>query len=174
MPFEDAIKFIYKDFCNKTKKISQNVYQHPDAIQTLLKTLADNRSLTVLQYDHIIKYLAQRREVQRRAEIGEDAEEVEFFDPGVTGYNQNNGPSVSSVQISKPASAPNPHDDMQKKILEILNKKPLVQQLAKKVEVKPKPPMTSVEKEILKKKLLDNPSIRQAMGLLKNSKKATK
>lgn len=165
MPLEDAIKFIYKDFCNKTKRIAKNVYQHPDAIQTLLKTLADNRSLTVLQYDHIIKYLAQRREVQRRAEIGEDAEAVEFTDTAATGYNQ---PPVVAPVLQAPAPVVNPQDDLQKKILEILNKKPLVQQLAKKVEPKP---MTSSEKELLKKKLLDNPNIRQAMGALRNSKK---
>lgn len=169
MPFEDAIKFIYKDFCNKTKKIAQNVYQHPDAIQTLLKTLADNRSLTVLQYDHIIKYLAQRREVQRKAEIGEDAEEVEFLDTAVSGYIQNRPPG----QISIPVAAINPQEDLQKKILEILNKKSLVQQLTKKAEVKPKP-MTTSEKEVLKKKLLDNPKVKIAMKQMSSLRKSKK
>lgn len=173
MPLDDAIKFIYKDFCNKTKKISQNVYQHPDAMQSLLKTLADNRSLTVLQYDHIIKYLAQRREVQRKAEIGEDAEEVEFLDTNASGYNQTKAPTTSMGSMSlMPPPAANPKDDLQKKILEILNKKP-VQQLAKKVEAKPKP-MTSSEKEHLKLKLLGDPKIKMAMGALRNSKKLPK
>jgi len=73
MPTDDAIKFIYKDFTNKTKGISQSQYEHPDAVQSLLKTLAENRSLTVTQYDHIVKYLAQRREYQVKAEIGEES-----------------------------------------------------------------------------------------------------
>jgi len=172
MPLDDAIKFIYKDFCNKTKKITQNVYQHPDAMQTLLKTLADNRSLTVLQYDHIIKYLAQRREVQRKAEIGEDAEEVEFLDTNSSGYNQTKAPTTSFGSMSMPAPA-NPKDDLQKKILEILNKKPVVQQLAKTVEAKPKP-MTNSERELLKMKLRGDPKIKLAMGALRNSKKLPK
>jgi len=171
MPLEDAIKFIYKDFCNKTKRITHNVYQHPDAMQSLLKTLADNRSLTVLQYDHIIKYLAQRREVQRKAEIGEDAEEVEFLDTNASGYKQTKAPTASLASMSMgPPAAANPKDDLQKKILEILNKKPVVQQ---KVEAKPKP-MTSSEKELLKLKLLGDPKIKMAMGALRNSKKLSK
>lgn len=165
MPIEDAIKFIYKDFCNKTKKIVQNVYQHPDAIQTLLKTLADNRSLTVLQYDHIIKYLTSRREIQRKAEIGEDDDS--YMDTlGQSSYNQ---VKTFSSYSSAPKTT-NPQDDLQKKILEILNKKPLIQQLAKKAEAKAKP-MTSSEKEELKAKLMNDDKIKEAMNALRNSKK---
>lgn len=168
MPVDDAIRFIYKDFINKTKKLSQSVYQHPDAIQSLLKTLADNRSLTVLQYDHIIKYLNQRKEVQRRAELGEDAGEIDYsHDATVTSLR---APSVSIGQLAQANSSVNPENELQKKILEILNKKPLVQQLAKKVEQKSQP-MSQAEKEELKKKLLQDDKIKMAMMALRNSKK---
>lgn len=166
MPFEDAIKFIYKDFCNKTKRIATNVYQHPDAIQSLFKTLADNRSLTVLQYEHIIKYLKVRQDVQRKAEIGEDAAEINYTD---TMSNNSTKPPFSAT-LQTPASIPasNSQDDLQKKIMEILNRKPIVQQ-PKPVEVKK--PMTNEEKEALKKSLLQDDKIKQAMAALRNFKR---
>lgn len=168
MPVEDAIRFIYKDFSHKTKKFSssfpQSVYQHPDAVQALLKTLADNRSLTVLQYDHIIKYLTIRREVQRKAELGEDAGEVDYsIDTTLTSLKP---VSVSIGQLAK-APQSNPQDDLQKKILEILNKKPLVQPPKKQ-------PMSEAEKEALKKKLLQDDKVKLAMMALRNSKKGLK
>lgn len=71
--------------------------------------------------------------------------------------------SVSIAQLAQ-APAPNPQDDLQKKILEILNKKPLVQQ-PKKL------PMSEAEKEDLKKKLLQDDKVKLAMMALRNSKK---
>lgn len=169
MPTDDSIRFIYKDFCNKTKRIAQNVYQHPDAIQTLLKTLAENRSLTVLQYDHIIKYLTTRREVQRKAEIGED--EVSYMDTSSsTSYNQvKSFPSSLTTTSASTASS----DDLQKKILEILNKKPLIQQLAKRAETQAKQ-LTTSEKEELKTRLMNDDKIKAAMNALRNSKRFPK
>lgn len=172
MPIDDAIKFIYKDFILKTKKITPNVYQHPDAVQTLLKTLTDNRSLTVLQYDHIIKYLNQRREVQRKAEIGEDMGSFDFSMDTTSPYSDSKPTTTPSLQSTLPAPA-NPTQDLQKKILEILNKKPLLQQLSKNVEVKPRP-MTKTEQDELKNKLMQDDKIKQAMNALRNSKKLTK
>lgn len=166
MPFDDAIKFIYKDFCNKTKKVASNVNQHPDAIQTLFKTLADNRSLTVLQYEHIIKYLKVRQDVQRKAEIGEDAADINYMDTLSTMKLM----TPALVQPQAPAPVNTSHEDLQKKILEILNKKPLMQQLAKNAEVKSKP-MTNTEKEELKNRLLQDDKIKLAMASLRNFKK---
>uniref|UniRef100_A0A1A9ZMS3 RRM domain-containing protein n=1 Tax=Glossina pallidipes TaxID=7398 RepID=A0A1A9ZMS3_GLOPL len=71
--------------------------RHPDAIQTLLDLLADNLPLTVLQYDRIIKYLQERRELQMKVELGDAAEEVN-------------------------TNVPDPEIELQKKILSILNK----------------------------------------------------
>lgn len=172
MPIDDAIKFIYKDFTMKTKKITQNVYQHPDAVQTLLKTLADNRSLTVLQYDHMVKYLQTRREIQRKAEIGEDTGNFDFSMDTTSSYSGPKSSAAPPLQASMPTPS-NPQQDLQKKILEILNKKPLIQQLTKKVEVKSKP-MTQSEKDDLKNKLMQDDKIKQAMMALRNSKKLTK
>jgi hypothetical protein len=168
MPLDDAIRFIYKDFTNKTKKIPHNVYQHPDAIQTLLKNLAENRALTVLQYDHMIKYLTSRREIQRKAEIGEDTCGLDFTPDNELSYAERR-----LARASGPTLSANTQDDLQKKIMEILNKKPMMQQIAKKVEVKPKP-MTQGEKDDLKHKLMQDDKIKQAMLALRNSKKLSK
>lgn len=168
MPTDDAIKFIYKDFTMKTKRIVQSAYQHPDAVQTLLKTLVDNRPLTVLQYDHLNKYLTQRREVQRKAEIGE---ETGNFDYGMTPTTSTK--SVQPLQASMPSST-STQQDLQKKILEILNKKPLKTQMKESsFEVKPKK-MTESEKDELKNKLMQDDKIKQAMMALRNSKRLGK
>lgn len=72
--------------------------RHPDAIQSLLNLLANNMPLTVLQYDRIIKYLQDRRLLQLKVELG-DAEEE-----------------------SLGQGTPDPEIELQKKILNILNK----------------------------------------------------
>lgn len=41
------------------------------AAQVLLNLLADNRQLTVLQYDRVIRYLQDKREVQLQLELGD-------------------------------------------------------------------------------------------------------
>lgn len=71
--------------------------RHPEAIQTLLNLLAGNMPLTVLQYDRIIKYLQQRRELQLKVELGDAADVME-------------------------KTVPDPEIELQKKILNILNK----------------------------------------------------
>jgi IS30 family transposase len=100
--------------------------------------------------------LTARREVQRKAEIGEEIE----TEPA----------EIEPAEEKRPiVRAPTAQDDLQKKILEILNKKPLMQQIAKKVEVKPKS-MTQVEKDELKNKLMKDDKIKQAMIALRNTK----
>lgn len=71
--------------------------RHPEAIQMLLNLLASNMPLTVMQYDRIIKYLQQRRELQLKVELGDAADDVI-------------------------KSTPDPEIELQKKILNILNK----------------------------------------------------
>ena len=71
--------------------------RHPEAIQTLLNLLASNMPLTVLQYDRIIKYLEQRRDLQLKVELGDAADIME-------------------------KTVPDPEIELQKKILNIMNK----------------------------------------------------
>lgn len=83
MPVDDAILFIQKNF--NAYKSSSNLsngpavieslagHRHTDAIQHLLRVLAENRTLTVLQYDTIIQYLQERREQQIKEELGDAA-----------------------------------------------------------------------------------------------------
>ncbi|EZA52158.1 uncharacterized protein DDB_G0287625 [Ooceraea biroi] len=78
MPFEDAINLISRDFANYKaggRSVPLNTplanERHPDAIQVLLNMLADNRQLTVLQYDRVIKYLGMKREEQVQVELGD-------------------------------------------------------------------------------------------------------
>lgn len=123
MPVEDAIKLVSDDFRRKMLRDKNTGTQpshlpnpvpiipaaatnyiapplkerHPDAIQSLLNLLANNMPLTVLQYDRIIKYLQDRRLLQLKVELG-DAD-----DDALKG-------------------TPDPEIELQKKILNILNK----------------------------------------------------
>lgn len=163
MPVEDAIKFLYKDFVNKTKKLQHNVYQHPDAIHTMLRTLAENRSLTVLQYDHIIKYLSQRREVQRKAEIGEDVEPEEYIEPTPTSAKSAPTPAV------KKASTISPQEELEKRIYDILCGKTNYYHRANLTAgLKP---LSDNEKKNLERDLLNIASINRALEELRKEKK---
>jgi hypothetical protein len=166
MPLDDAIKFIYKDFVNKTKGLTANkIYQHPDAIQTLLKTLYENRSLTVLQYEHIIKYLTHRKEVQVKYEIGEDASNMTFKTPTATSTtsfsHQTPTTSVATVAVEKP-----PSSDLQKKILDILSKKTFTEKIAQQLEQKTK--LSQSDKDNLKQKVLRDERVKLALNSLKS------
>ena len=104
--------------------------------------------------------MSARREVQRKAEIGEDACDLDYSTETEPTKSDKKGEVLSS----------NAQDSLQKKILEILNKKPLMQKLVKKTETKPKP-MTQDEQDDLKVKLLQDDKVKQAMIALRNSKK---
>lgn len=81
MPLEDAIALITRNFDaymrgekNSTLpniKAPPLSERHPEPIQILLNLLADNRQLTTLQYDRIIKYLQEKRELQYKQEVGD-------------------------------------------------------------------------------------------------------
>lgn len=158
MPTEDAIRFIYKDFMNKTRGITPSrSYQHPDAIQTLLKNLFENRSLTVLQYDHIIKYLNQRREAQVTAEIGEDAHEM-LVDKEMNIIQAASSSSIASNPVPDKAAG------LQSKILGLLKNRTITEKIAQNVEKKNK--LTQSDKEDLKSKVLKDEKVKSALSAL--------
>ena len=164
MPTEDAIRFIYKDFVNKTKGISPNrSYQHPEAISTLLKNLFENRSLTVLQYDHIIKYLSQRKEAQVVAEIGEDAHETNM-DTTPAAQNTNSGTTTAASTSTFTTFAQDRANELQKKILGMLKNKSITEKIAQNVEKKAK--LTQSDKEDLKQKVLKDEKVKSALSAL--------
>ena len=81
MPVDDAIKFIDQNFIQYKQSLAKAPvsllpHRHSDAIQQLLLALAENRVLTVLQYDTIIQYLQERREVQIKEELGDAASKM--------------------------------------------------------------------------------------------------
>lgn len=113
MNVEDGINLIYDDFkAHKASQVQQqqqaqpvqrlpqpqsvkraySTNKHPESMQVLLNLLANNMSLTVLQYDALLKYLREKRQEQVTAELG-------------TNIN-----------------APDPEIEMQKKLMNILTK----------------------------------------------------
>lgn len=132
MPSEDALMFICKDFQDKVRSDQEKAVQfrssmaggpgnphmmynkhslrdnHPEAIQNMLNLLANNRQLTVLQYERLIKYLTERKEMQIKFELGEDTDSI----------------SASSLLAAK--SKAESEKELQKKIMDILNKPSIV------------------------------------------------
>lgn len=89
-----------------------------------------------------------------KAEIGEDTSEMQ----------QDNSSHISSTTYTPKPKVLDPMSEMQKKILEALNKKPLTEMIAKKtVEKTPIPKET---REELKASLMNNASIKAAMAAL--------
>ena len=177
MPVEDAIKFIHKNYHTKRKEI-MNPQQlaitpifpctslkekHPDAIQAMLRMLTDNMVLTALQYDRLIKYLGERREMQVKAEIGDES-----LIPVSAAVNASIAPTTPAVDPAQVARAQQEQqENMQKKIMEILNKPSLTESLLKTDEVRKE---KVVEPEASKKSLTEDPKIKLALAsLLRNN-----
>lgn len=151
MPTDEALDFIEKDFillrrgrdnCDtnvpfhalKTQTVPSQGFKHPDSVQYLLKLLFENRSLTVLQYDCVIKYLQEQRKAQYRIELGGPS--GDFVPP--TGEFSSNpdsfrgssnlplaGGSSGNFEQNKRNAEADTEAELQNKILNILNKPPL-------------------------------------------------
>uniref|UniRef100_A0A8D8VBN0 Nuclear receptor coactivator 5 n=4 Tax=Cacopsylla melanoneura TaxID=428564 RepID=A0A8D8VBN0_9HEMI len=127
IPHEDALELIEKNF--KSYKKGDNTApktgpggievslksglpldsKHPDQMQELLTRIADNKTLTALEYERVITYLQDRREKQCLLEVNdEDLTEI-----------------MSKKQKTEPDSAPvapNTQSYLQNRIMGLLNK----------------------------------------------------
>lgn len=177
MPVDDAIEFIFRTFedqmrgsrpvisTNNTTPVLPTAVQitptaiyaapplnntHPEAIQLLINLLAENRPITVLQYDRVIKYLQERRELQLKAEVGDAPPDIPVIPP----------PVDQEVEL-------------QKKILNILNK-PSITNTTKVEPPKPQPKpvvaavpvKTSTATSNSKPQLLNDPQVQKALDSL--------
>ncbi|XP_022908046.1 uncharacterized protein [Onthophagus taurus] len=85
MPIEDAMILITRNFdaYMRGEKFETDgpavslTEKHPEAVQMIFNLLAENRQITCLQYDRIIKYLNERRELQRTFEGVESTNQPE-------------------------------------------------------------------------------------------------
>lgn len=108
MPLDDALILISRNFeaymrGEELKPVDPNkpdlADRHPQPIQMLINLLAENRMLTSSQYDRILKYLQERKDLQYEHEVAE-------------GVTQDSNESVSK------------QTELQSRILNILNKNP--------------------------------------------------
>lgn len=132
MPTEDAISFICKDFEDRLRaeQLEKSKFRpmggaarapslqdkHPEPIQNMLNLLANNRQLTVLQYDRLIKYLGERKELQIKYELGEDVD-----------------PASVTSRLLPEKSKEQTEKELQRKIMDILNKPSIVPQKTRDV-----------------------------------------
>lgn len=104
--------------------------------QTLLNLLAENRQLTTIQYDRLIKYLQDRKEIQKQQEHLEGEEKAKSDETEM----------VDSKQA-----------ELQSRIMNILNNKSTID------EAKPTPTNTVSSTPT---PLLDDPSVQRALDSL--------
>lgn len=79
MPIEDALILVQRNFeaYMRGEKAPEDPVQmsladrHPIPMQMIFNLLAENRMLTTVQYDRVIKYLQERRELQHEHEVSE-------------------------------------------------------------------------------------------------------
>lgn len=126
MPVDDAIEFLFKNFQqlirgekvagdlddtqSQLSSIPMSATRHPDSLQHLINILAENRTLTVLQYDALSKYLHERREAQYKLELGDSGDSTPSVEP-------------SAQIVNTPVkSEPDKEKELQKRIMDILNK----------------------------------------------------
>lgn len=133
MPLDDAIALIirnYEHLCQGENgdvigdrdespyaAIPMSNIRNPDSIQHLINLLADNRTLTVLQLDCLLKYLQERRESQYKFELGDTIADEQKLSTADKSPKQESESKVESQQAKI-----NPEEEIQKKIMEILNK----------------------------------------------------
>lgn len=93
----------------------------PKLFQTLLNLLAENRQITVSQYDRLIKYLLERKDLQRQQENLDDEErksklqdsdvidskQAELQSRIMTILNKSSGDDSKIITASSPASSVN-------------------------------------------------------------------
>lgn len=138
MPLDDAIALIVRNFqqlCQGEKgdiigdtdespyaSIPLSNLRHPDSIQHLANLLAENRTLTVLQFDCLLKYLKERREAQYKFELGDT--NIDEQKPSTSDIKPVLSPSYELQQTVSEPQPPkvNEEEEIQKKIMEILNK----------------------------------------------------
>jgi len=85
VPFEEAVRFLVDDFNGNplggpshsrvqapTGSSGYGVQTHPQDVMTVVEFLIDNRPLSVMEYDKLIRYLAKQREDMLRREYGDD------------------------------------------------------------------------------------------------------
>lgn len=162
MPLEDALTLIFRNFQHLCQgengdiigDVDESPYasiplansRNPDSVQHLINLLADNRTLTVLQIDCLLKYLQERREIQYKFELGDPNIDVSAAD-AKTGSLPNNESDSKLEPITEQPKV-DAEKEIEKKLLEIMSK-PSIPNLPKPEPVKASPekkqqPSTSI------------------------------
>lgn len=173
MPVDDAIAFIGTNFQENRQKVnlpkSVPIIQpqgnapplterHPEAVQALLILLAENRPLTVFQYERIIKYLHERKNLQIKAELGDAATDIEV-------------PSLEELAEAAKATAKEEakqaaEKELQDKIMHILNKPSIIPTIVPEDEPVRPVVAASSSSSSSNSNLLHDPKVQKALDSL--------
>lgn len=174
MPVDDAIVFIGTNFQENRQKGLVNLpksvpiiqpfgnapplnERHPEAVQALLNLLADNRPLTVLQYERIIKYLHERKALQLKAELGDAAADIHLPSPEEL--------AEAAREAAKAEAQIAAEKELQDKIMHIMNRPSIIPTIVPEDEpVRPVQVATSSSSS--NSNLLHDPKVQKALDSL--------
>lgn len=181
MPLEDAIDLIYRNYEllrqgedgdvigdneeSPYASVAMSTVRHPESIQHLINLLADNRCLTVLQLDCVLKYLQERRELQYKFELGDTT--VDTKSPASTEIKSEVTADKVKQETTETAEA-NAEEELQRRLLEILQK-PRISNI--KTESSPPPKLNTpldagTSSDVQEPKLLNDPKVKNALDSL--------
>ena len=109
MPLDDAMAFVSRRLCAQvidtaTKSPKKGVNHHPEDILSILGFLQENRPLSVVEYDKLLRYLNSQRSAVLRAEYGDHIP-----------------PALAAPPLLEPAVRAK-QDEVQGRVLAILNR----------------------------------------------------
>lgn len=112
MPVDDAIELISKNFSKAiiekgSEAASAEGNSHPTDIKTILGFMVENRPISLMEYDKMIKYLVSKRESNLREAYGDNIP-AHLLHPPV-------GPHQDPASKAK-------QEELQQRVLNILNK----------------------------------------------------
>lgn len=172
MPLDDALELIYRNFMQVRQgengdiagdtdespyaAIPKASTRHPDTIQHLANLLSDNRCLTVLQYDCMLKYLQERREQQYKFEVG---------DSDVDMAATRDGGESNAAEQDQSSRVPDPEEVLQRRLLEILSK-PTIPSINTDIPQIPEIPAKKSRLDVQEPAILNDPEVKNALDSL--------
>ena len=162
-----------------TKKLKEEVHHHPEGVKYMVNLLTNDRTLTVLQYDHIIRYLSDRKRVLEREEDKNRYRDDYDDQYDCCGGVMNESSSGSgSYESSEEIPLRERHTGMRQKkkkkkkkkklldVIDILREKTMLAQIEKKIK-KNLEPVSEKGRNQLRDKLVDLDRLKKVTNELK-------
>lgn len=168
-----------------TKKFKEEVHHHPEGIKYMVNLLINERMLTVLQYDNILKYFIDRRYVLGREDDKNSHRYEEHYEEQhdccgsfMAQSSSGSGSYESSevIPLRERHTGMRQHKKKKKKkkkpmdVIDILRQKTMLLQIQNKIK-RNFEPMSDKSRSQLREKLIDRDRLKNVINDLRGIKK---